>query len=164
VLPLIGADGARVAEIARIQRVSRQAISVTSQDLETLGYLQREPDPHDRRGVVLTLTRRGRRLIADSVAAVAELEASFGEMLGVRRLASLRKVARDLYHALHLEDEIFETRSTERSSASANGAAEAGSSEANMEQLANRLRHRLGSQDAARLAELLGSRARRSMA
>jgi len=109
VLPLIGPEGERMVEIARIQRVSRQAIRATTQDLEDLGYLRREPDPRDRRGVVLRLRRRGQRLIEDSVSAVDDLESAFREVLGERRLAHLQRVARDLYDALRLEAEIFET-------------------------------------------------------
>ena len=110
VLPLIGPDGGRIHEIARIQRVSRQAISATAKELEGLGYLRREPDPRDRRGVVMRLTDRGAALIADSVASLDELERTFRDILGARRLEQLQRVARDLYRALHLEAEIFETR------------------------------------------------------
>lgn len=144
VLPFIGPDGARIHELARIQRASRQSISATSQDLEALGYLRREPDPRDRRGVVLQLTERGTRLIRDSVAGLAGLERNFRDQLGDRALAHLQRVARDLYQALHLEEEIFEA------------APQPGASDApDIQQLARSLRGQLGRRDAARLAALL---------
>ena len=161
VLPLIGPDGARIHEIARIQRVSRQAISITSQDLEALGYLRRDPDPNDARGVILTLNARGRRLIADSVDAVDELEVALEKRLGGRRLENLQRVAHDLYHALHLEDEIFETRSIARPRSRVAGDSEAWSGATDIEQLARKLRQRLGSRDAAHLASLLEPGTRR---
>jgi DNA-binding MarR family transcriptional regulator len=108
VLPLIGPAGGRIHEIARVQGVSRQAIHATTLDLEALGYLRREPDPRDRRGVVLRLSRRGGALVADSVVALDELELRFREILGARRLEDLRRVSRDLYHALRLETVGFE--------------------------------------------------------
>ena len=144
VLPLIGPDGGRIHEIARLQRVSRQAISATTLEIEALGYLRREPDPRDGRGVVLALTSRGAALIRDSVAALDELERRFRGLIGARRLASLRGVARELYRALRLEAEIFEAR----------GGRE-------IARLAMRLRDRLGSGDAARLAALLEPAERR---
>jgi DNA-binding MarR family transcriptional regulator len=143
VLPLIGPDGGRIREMARVQQVSRQAISAISQELEELGYLRRAPDPADGRGVVLELTAAGRGLIADSVAAADALESSFQDILGGDAFASLRDVARDLYDAFHLEEKIFEAGPTD------------------IEQLARRLRQELCSGDAARLAELLKPRSRR---
>ncbi len=133
-LPLIGPDGERSHVVARIQGVSRQAVHVTARDLESLGYLRREPDPSDRRGVVLRLTARGTRLIRDSVAAVDGLERSFADVLGEARLDHLERVARDLHRALHLED-VFQP--------------------GDIQELATRLRRQLGSRDVVRLAELL---------
>ncbi len=157
VLPLIGPEGARVNELARIQRVSRQAISSTARDLEQLGYLQREADPRDRRGVVFRLTAGGTRLIEASVSALDGLAETFRDILGVRRLRGLESAARDLYQALHLEEEIFEARFTAGTSSdpSASGARELG---ADIQILATNLKRRLGARDAGRLAALLEAR------
>ena len=133
VLPLIGAGGARVSELARIQRVSRQAISATARDLEGLGYLRRDADPQDRRGVVFRLTAKGNRLIEASVAALDQVDETFVRVLGASRTAALEATARDLYQALHLEEEIFEARETgppanaERQALASNGSASNGS-------------------------------------
>jgi len=161
VLPLIGIEGARIHEIARLQRVSRQAISATTRDLEALGYLRRGPDPRDRRGVVLGLTRRGEALLADSVAALDGLEALFRRILGGARLEELTRVARDLYHALHLEAEIFEEASGEPAPPKLRGARKTKPNGRDIQQLASSLRRRLGRGDAARLAALLEPRAGR---
>jgi DNA-binding MarR family transcriptional regulator len=164
VLPLIGPEGGRIHEIARIQRVSRQAISTTTRDLESLGYLAREPDPRDRRGVVLTLTSRGVSLIEDAVCALDNLERDFLEILDEKGLADLRRVARDLYHALNLEAGGFE------GGAETNARVKGGESERirrsgrEIEELAERLQRWLGDEDAARLATILEPRTRRSMA
>jgi len=161
VLSLIGPEGGRVHEIARLQRVSRQAISATTQDLEALGYLRREPDPRDRRGVVLRLTSRGAGLIGDSIAALDGLELSFRDVLGDRRLEHLQRVARDLYQALHLEAEIFAARSVERAASSTASDPKPRRGGHDIQHLATRLRRQLGSGDASRLAALLEPRARR---
>ena len=161
VLPLIGPEGGRIPEISRLQRVSRQAIHATTLDLEALGYLRREPDPRDRRGVVLRLTTRGAGLIEASVAALDGLELRFRDLLGERRLEHLQRVARALYHALHLEAEVFEAGSGRRAASSAIGDPKPKRGGRDIQQLARRLRRRLGSGDAARLAALLEPRARR---
>jgi DNA-binding MarR family transcriptional regulator len=162
VLPLIGPEGGRIHEIARLQRVSRQAISATTLEIEALGYLRREPDPRDRRSIVLVLTNRGAALIRDSVAALDGLERRFRVLLGQRRLESLRAVARELYRALRLEAEIFETPSEPRSADRARGAQKRARGGSDIERLATRLRSRLGSGDAARLAALLDPPARKT--
>jgi len=136
VLAYAGPEGGRIHEIARLQGVSRQAISTIAKELETLGYLARRPDPRDRRGVVLQLSRRGEELVRDTVDALDELERAFRDVLGQRRLAQLERVARDLYQAVAPE-----------------------SGDAEIEQLATRLERRLGRDDAARLAALLEARA-----
>lgn len=161
VLPLIGPGGGRIHEIARIQRVSRQAISAISQDLEALGYLRRTPDPDDRRGVVLALTAKGEALIGASVAAVDDLDASFLGILGREKLASLHRVAQDLYRALHLEEEIFDTESRLSLATRIDFEPTLVTHEGKIEHLANRLRRRLGSGDTAHLAELLETRVRK---
>ncbi|MAE93883.1 MAG: hypothetical protein CL910_04420 [Deltaproteobacteria bacterium] len=161
VLTLIGPEGGRIHEIARLQGVSRQAISAISQELEALGYLQRRPDPRDRRGVVLRLTRRGAALIGDSVAALDELDVSFREILGVRQLDQLKRTARDLSHALHLEEEIFGAADRDPPPPVARRGRRREADRHDIQQLATRLRRQLGSGDAAHLAALLKPRGRK---
>lgn len=165
VLPLLGADGGRIVEIARLQGVSRQSISTISQDLEHLGYLSREADPVDGRGVVLRLTAAGQALIEDSVAALDELESSFEEALGARGLRLLKRTARELYRALRLEAEIFgaprdaaagaDARRSPRREGRLRTAPSRGRDNEEIQRLASRLRSELGHGDAARLAALL---------
>lgn len=163
VLPLIGPEGGRIHEIARIQHVSRQAMSATTQDLQSLGYLQREPDPRDRRGAVLKLTPRGIALIEDAVAALDDQERGLLEILGKTQLAELQRVARNLYRALHLEAEVFETGATAHAPPSRGGTDALHRSGREIEDLAERLRQWLGRNDAARLATVLERRTKRMM-
>jgi len=162
VLPLIGPGGGRIAEIARIQRVSRQAISTISQDLESLGYLRRESDARDGRSVVLRLTPSGEGLIEDSVSALDDLEREFRKILGKPRLEHLRRVARELYHALHLEAEIFEAGSVRALVSAQRDGSDSISGDDEIHELASRIRRQLGSGDTARLAALLEPRTKRT--
>lgn len=99
VLPLIGPDGTRVRDLARRHRVSRQSISLTGLELESLGYLVREPDPADRRGTILRRTPRGDRLLADADEAADVLDRSLAAHLGDRPFENLRATARLLFDA-----------------------------------------------------------------
>ena len=146
VLPWIGPDGARAHTLARLQGVSRQAISATARDLEALGVVARQPDPRDGRGQLIRLTRRGERVLEDSIAALAGLEASFDALLGEDDRVAFARTARDLYRALRLEEEVF-SRSRDASPGADRSAPIA--------LLARRLRRELGEQGAAKLAALL---------
>lgn len=161
ILLLIGPSGVRLHQLAELHRVSRQAISATARDLEALGYLHRQPDPRDRRGVVVRLTPRGTRLIEDSVSALDELERPFRDRLAPASFAVLERVARTLYGALEFEAGIL-------SDAFPAAVAKAGDDEGpearanasrDLAELAAQLRDRLGSRDAARLAAHLTANA-----
>jgi len=164
VLALIGPEGARIHELARAHRVTRQAISAMSQELEALGYLRRDPDPSDRRGVVLQSTERGARLVRDSVAALDGIERSFLGILGAGRLEQLRLVAGELYHALFLQDESFHTGDgqTEPAGLGVRRGRRAGVGRGDIRALATSLRRQLDSRDAARLAALLEPASKRT--
>ena len=47
------------AQLARLEQVSPQSIGVTLQSLEARGLIERAPDPHDGRRVILSATEAG---------------------------------------------------------------------------------------------------------
>jgi DNA-binding MarR family transcriptional regulator len=103
VLVHIGPDGARSSDLARAQRVSRQAISAVLNDLEASRHVRRQADANDGRGVVFVPTAKGRRVLADYVAGIDDLEARFLDVLGSARFGELAASARDLSRMLALE-------------------------------------------------------------
>jgi DNA-binding MarR family transcriptional regulator len=103
VLVHIGPDGARSSELARAQRVSRQAVSALLHDLEALRYVRRRDDEHDGRSVRFVPTARGRKVIADYAAGVDALERRYREALGPHRFAELTRTARDLARVVQIE-------------------------------------------------------------
>jgi DNA-binding MarR family transcriptional regulator len=162
ILPFLGPAGAKMNELARIQRVTRQTISATARDLESLGYVLGGPDPDDGRAVVLQLTERGTHLIRDSIEALGDLEASIREILGVRGLEQLQEVAQDLYTALGIEDDLFEGSAARRRDPSGIQTQPSRKRSSDIERLATELRGELGSRDARRLAALLDHRETRT--
>jgi DNA-binding MarR family transcriptional regulator len=158
ILTLIGPSGARLHRLAQLHCVSRQAISATAQDLESLGYLRRDADPVDRRGVVVRLTERGTRLIEDSVGALDALEQAWKTLLDAESFAALERVARRIYAALELEGEIL-SDAFDGTAATVQHDDPRASDADDLARLAARLRVRLGSRDAARLAAHLTANA-----
>ncbi len=155
VLRLIGATGARVSEIARVQRVSRQAVSSTVQELEGHGYLARRPDPHDRRGVVFVLTDRGARLGRDSADAIDAIERRYRAILGDQRLVRFQRTVERLDESIRC---VGGTAGGSRPPAPSGLEARwtgAGAGIRALELVARQLRSSLGTADAARLGALL---------
>jgi DNA-binding MarR family transcriptional regulator len=67
VLGFLARDGAySIAALARLRRVRHQSMSATVAELATQGLVSRAPDPADARGVLVSLTAAGSRMIAES--------------------------------------------------------------------------------------------------
>jgi DNA-binding MarR family transcriptional regulator len=79
-------------DLERFLNMSKQAASQLVDVLVTRGYLNRSPDPEDRRRVVLTLTPRGDEAAAASAAAVAKVDAAIKRRFSAAELATTRRV------------------------------------------------------------------------
>ncbi len=156
VLPLVESGGSRVRDLSRRHHVSRQSISLTGLELESLGYLRREPDAADRRGTVLYRTPRGDRLLADAASAARTLDRELAAVLGKAQLEALRETSNRLFTALRKSDDPDASPRNARSRLRVVAPEPASAaSESDLEGLASRLRLRLGERAAARLAALL---------
>lgn len=113
VLTLIGSKNAHIRDIAKIQAITKQAVSAIVKDLEGLGYVTRKPDPDYPRQNLLLLTDRGSQLIADSVDSVKEVEREFEAILGSSALGQLKSISKELFLALELEAPFQETNTTD---------------------------------------------------
>lgn len=83
--------GSRLSELAVRARVSKQAMMLVVDDLESLGYVRRVHDPTDSRAKVVRLTVRGRSAAAECRRAVQAVEKQASTALGERRYALLRE-------------------------------------------------------------------------
>ncbi|MGH3633151.1 MarR family winged helix-turn-helix transcriptional regulator [Mycobacterium sp.] len=81
--------GVRLTELAARAQLSLAATSELVNDLATLGYLTRRPDPADGRAKLIDLTDRGRRLLADAGDRVADIEARWSKLLGANDFARM---------------------------------------------------------------------------
>ena len=95
-----GPDGMRPSELAARMRVTKQALNYLLGDLERLGYLERRPDPDDRRARRIAMTDRGRALVPVIRETVAQTEREWAAALGRDRFAQLRELLVDLNRLL----------------------------------------------------------------
>ncbi|HEX6952828.1 MAG TPA: MarR family transcriptional regulator [Gaiellaceae bacterium] len=91
-----GPQGERPSDLAARLRISKQALNHLLRQLEHLGYLERRPDPDDRRSKRIALTSRGTRAATTIREAVADLETTWADQLGPKRFDQLRTLLRDL--------------------------------------------------------------------
>jgi DNA-binding MarR family transcriptional regulator len=91
-----GPEGMRPSDLAARMRVTKQALNYLLGELERLGYLERRPDPDDRRARRIGLTDRGRTLVPVIRGAVDEIEREWADALGPERFAQLRDLLLDL--------------------------------------------------------------------
>jgi len=99
VLAWIEADGSRATELAQRSGQHKQVIGKLVDELEALGYVERHPDPDDRRAKLVVPTVRGRRQMARSDAIVADVERELADAVGAARYASFDAGLRDVAEA-----------------------------------------------------------------
>jgi DNA-binding MarR family transcriptional regulator len=92
----IAPDGSRPGELAEAAQVSKQTLGSILDQLERAGYVARVPDPTDGRARLVTMTERGRELVALSLPVVAQIERSWADHLGATRTRQLREALAEL--------------------------------------------------------------------
>ena len=93
-------DGTRVSVLAERAQVSKQAMAQLVAHLEEHGYVERVPDPRDRRAKLVHATERGREVFAVAREVTAEVEARVTEALGEAKVRRLRALLEELGAAL----------------------------------------------------------------
>jgi DNA-binding MarR family transcriptional regulator len=84
-------NGSRLTELADASGLTKQAVGEAVAELERLNYVERVPDPDDRRAKIIRLTERGREAGLTGRRAFAEIEREWAEQLGEELLTGLRE-------------------------------------------------------------------------
>ena len=94
----IAAEGSRLTDLAERAQITKQSMGYLVDDLEERGYVERRPDPTDRRATLVSLTERGWGQIRAALAIIAALEAEWTRTLGKERMELLRELLTELGH------------------------------------------------------------------
>jgi MarR family transcriptional regulator, organic hydroperoxide resistance regulator len=86
---LQGKGGVNVGTVAQAMHVSRAFIASETGKMARMGLLRKRPSPHDRRGVLLTLTTAGRLEIDRISAEIRAINDMFFGSLGRKSFAGL---------------------------------------------------------------------------
>ena len=92
----IEADGSRLTDLAERAQITKQSMGYLVDYLERRGYLERRPDPTDRRVALICLTDRGWDQIGAALSIIAEIEHDWARRIGKRRMEELRDVLIEL--------------------------------------------------------------------
>lgn len=92
----IEAGGSRLTDLAERAQITKQSMGYLVDDLEQRGYLERKPDPSDRRAALICLTDRGWAQIHAALATIATLEQEWTRALGKQRMQQLRQLLTEL--------------------------------------------------------------------
>jgi DNA-binding MarR family transcriptional regulator len=89
-------DGMRLTELATFAGMTKQSIGEIVDDLAERGYVERFPDPDDRRAKLIRLTQKGEQAQGVGRALFAKLEQRLGDRLGTDRVAQMRELLEEI--------------------------------------------------------------------
>ena len=91
VIPFVPEEGIQVSELAQLARVRKQSMAQSVEQLEKQGYLERRPDPSDRRARLVFLTEPGKAVRPVAVKAGREVERRWAELTSKEDVEQLRE-------------------------------------------------------------------------
>jgi DNA-binding MarR family transcriptional regulator len=96
VMQFLDDAGTRVSVLAERAQITKQSMAELVAHLERLGYVERVPDPSDRRAKLVRATPRGKQLYVIARDVVAEIEADWTKRLGKAKMRQLRELLEEL--------------------------------------------------------------------
>lgn len=90
VFPFVPPEGITVSELAELARVRKQTMAQPIEQLERMGYVERRPNPRDRRSRLVFLTERGASVKPVTHATAARVEEHWAELTSREELEALR--------------------------------------------------------------------------
>jgi DNA-binding MarR family transcriptional regulator len=96
VFRFIHEGGSRLTELAASSGLSKQAVGEVVDDLERLGYVERDADPEDRRAKVIRLTKRGAEAQSAAIGIFNDMERNWAERYGEKRVEAMRSLLEEI--------------------------------------------------------------------
>src|SRR5216683_3882003 len=90
VFPFVPREGISVSGLAELARVRKQTMAQAVEQLERTGYVERRPNPHDRRSRLVFLTGRGASVRPVTHATAELVEERWAELTSTAELEALR--------------------------------------------------------------------------
>jgi DNA-binding MarR family transcriptional regulator len=94
VLAYLDVEGSRATDLAAQSGQHKQVIGTLVDELVALGYVERQPDPADRRAKLIVPTELGRDHMEKADAVLVEMEAEHARAVGEEAYAEFKRVFR----------------------------------------------------------------------
>jgi DNA-binding MarR family transcriptional regulator len=82
VLMNIKSEGTNNNELAKLARVTKQAMSKVARELIESGYIKTKTDPSDKRSTIFMLTDKGKKLVIEARLCVKDLMDEYRQLIG----------------------------------------------------------------------------------
>jgi DNA-binding MarR family transcriptional regulator len=92
-------DGMRLTRLAELASITKQSAGEIVDDLAQRGYVERIPDPEDKRAKLITLTEKGREAQATGFALFAGIEREWIDRYGAKRWNAMRELLEEIVAA-----------------------------------------------------------------
>lgn len=89
-------DGMRLTDLATHADMTKQSVGEIVDDLVDLGYVERIPDPQDRRAKLIRLTKKGVEAQRVGFGLIEDIEARWAERFGSDRIDGLRELLEEV--------------------------------------------------------------------
>ncbi len=99
VFRFVRGEGMRLTELARLAAITKQSAGELGDDLVSLGYVERVPDPVDGPAKLIRLTERGAEAQRTGFKLFAKVEKRWAERFGTERVAQLREALEEIVAA-----------------------------------------------------------------
>jgi DNA-binding MarR family transcriptional regulator len=96
VFRFVHGDGMRLTELASLAGLTKQSVGEIVDDLTALGYIERFPDPTDKRAKLIRLTKKGLDAQRIGLACFTTLEEDWSEVFGADRISALRALLEEI--------------------------------------------------------------------
>ncbi|MFT3864186.1 MAG: winged helix DNA-binding protein [Solirubrobacterales bacterium] len=96
VFRFVRGDGMRLTDLASRAGLTKQSVGEIVDDLTRLGYIERFPDPTDKRAKLIRLTEKGLEAQRVGYSRFAKLEEDWAEAFGADRIAALRSLLEEV--------------------------------------------------------------------
>jgi DNA-binding MarR family transcriptional regulator len=84
-------EGIQVSELTRLAHVRKQTMTQAVEELERLGYVERRPDPDDRRARLVFLTERGKGVRPIAVSTGRLVDERWSDIAGSQEIEGLKQ-------------------------------------------------------------------------
>ena len=96
ILSYIDPAGTRIVTLAERAGMTKQSMGDLIRELEAQGYVERSPDPGDKRAVIIKMVQTNTTFLTDAYNIIAEIQSEYAATLGNSGAEQLRTLLKEL--------------------------------------------------------------------